>query len=148
MSSRGLDLRGPRKRRLPVLNVTSLIDVLFLLLIFFMVSSTFIENPAIELDLPEAAAAESARRDSLTLSIVAGGELYLDGEEIRMEDLSARLETASEENPGFTLILEADRAVGYGRVIEAIDVARQVGIKRISAFTALPGETGSEGARD
>lgn len=138
MTARGLDLRGPRKRRLPILNVTSLIDVLFLLLIFFMVSSTFIENPAIELDLPEAAAAESAQRDSLTLSIASGGDLYLDGEKIRIEDLPGRLESAVEETPDFTLILEADRSVGYGRVIEAIDVARQAGVRRVSAFTALP----------
>lgn len=131
-----LDLRASRKRRLPVLNVTSLIDVLFLLLIFFMVSSTFIENPAIELDLPAAASAEATQKDSTTLSIDAAGRAYLDGEELDLPELPQRLAPAVAEDPELLLILEADRRVGYGTVIRAIDLAKQAGVRRISAFTA------------
>lgn len=134
-----LDLR-PGKRRRPALNVTSLIDVLFLLLIFFMVSSTFIEHPAIQLDLPRAAAAEEAQVGSLRLSITPEGEVYLDGEMVAFDELLGRLRQAVSEDPEKVLILEADRRVGYGTVIEAIDLARQAGVKRISAFTETAGE--------
>jgi biopolymer transport protein ExbD len=137
-----LHLRGERRRRLPVLNVTSLIDVLFLLLIFFMVSSTFVENPAIDLDLPEASTAESAADRSASLSMTAGGEMYLDGEPVTLEALADRLQAAMAEDPERVLILEADRAVDYGEVIRVIDLAREAGVERVSAFTAAGGQAG------
>lgn len=137
---RAFDL-SPRRRRLPSLNVTSLIDVLFLLLIFFMVSSTFVEHPAIELDLPEAGTAESSRIDSLTLSITADEALLLDGKSVASTDeLEASLAAAVSDDPRLLLVLEADRRAGYGLVIEALDAARAAGVKRISAFTRLPEE--------
>lgn len=132
-----LELR-PRRRRRPVLNVTSLIDVLFLLLIFFMVSSTFIEHPAIELDLPQASSAESVEIDSLRLTISPREEIYLDGEVVTLGELPGRLREAVAGNPERVLILEADRRVGYGLIIEVIDLARKEGVRRISAFTAMP----------
>lgn len=132
-----LDLR-PRRRRRPVLNVTSLIDVLFLLLIFLMISSTFVEHPAIELDLPQASSSESVRVDSVRLAVSAEGELVLDGEIVEPDVLEGRLATLAEDNPEVMLILEADRRSDYGRVIEALDAARRAGVTRISAFTALP----------
>lgn len=124
----------------PDVNLTPLIDVVFLLLIFFMVSSTFIEHPAIQLDLPRASAAEKSQVDSLRLAITPEGEVYLDGEAIALSELSERLRQVMAENPEQVLILEADRRVGYGTVIEAIDLARQAGVKHISAFTEGAGE--------
>jgi len=134
-----LDLR-PRPRRRPVLNVTPLIDVLFLLLIFLMVSSTFLEHPAIELDLPRASTSEPVRVDSLRLAIPEDGRLLLEGEEVEPAALRERLREAAGENPELLLILEADRGADYGRVVEALDAAREAGVKRISAFTRKPGE--------
>ena len=136
---RPLDLR-PRRRRRPVLNVTSLIDVLFLLLIFLMVSSTFLEHPAIELDLPRASTSEPVKVDSLRLAIPEDGRLLLEGEEVEAEALRERLREAAGENPELLLILEADRGADYGRVVEALDAARAAGVKRISAFTRKPTE--------
>lgn len=131
-----LDLRGVRgRRRLPPVNITSLIDVLFLLLIFFMVSSTFIESPALQLDLPEAETAEAAQRDSLTITLSAAHELFVDGQGMAWEDLPARLAAAVAADPDLTLILEADQTVDYGTVIRAIDLARKQGVKAVSALT-------------
>lgn len=137
-----LELR-PRKRRRPVLNVTSLIDVLFLLLIFLMVSSTFLEHPAIELDLPEASSSEPVRVDSLRVSLTPGGELRVGGEVVEPSALEGRLARAVEENPELMMILEADRRVDYGRVVEALDAAREAGVRRISAFTRTAEGEGS-----
>ena len=134
-----LNLR-PRARRKPVLNITSLIDVLFLLLIFFMLSSTFVEHPAIQLNLPQAATAESARTDALTLSITPAGVLYLNNVETGVTALGAKLRAAVATNPELSLILKADTTVPYGTVIQAIDVAKQAGIRNVTAFTDLPPE--------
>lgn len=135
-----LDLR-PRPRRRPVLNITSLIDVLFLLLIFLMVSSTFLEHPAIELELPQASTSEPVKVDSLRLAIPEDGRLILEGEEVEPAALRARLREAAGENPELLLILEADRGADYGRVVEALDAAREAGVKRISAFTRKPADS-------
>lgn len=134
-----LDLR-PRPRRRPVLNITSLIDVLFLLLIFLMVSSTFLEHPAIELDLPQASTSEPVKVDSMRLAIPEDGRLLLEGEEVEPAALRDRLREAAGESPELLLILEADRGADYGRVVEALDAAREAGVKRISAFTRQPEE--------
>jgi biopolymer transport protein ExbD len=132
-----LDLRPTRRRR-PAVNVTSLIDVLFLLLIFFMVSSTFRQHPAIKLELPEAAVAEPSRTDALTLTISADRRLYLQGEEIELGALRDRLRTALADQPDLVVVLQADRKVDYGLVIEAIDLAKQAGVRKLSAFTEKP----------
>lgn len=134
---RPLNLR-PRRRRRPVLNVTSLIDVLFLLLIFLMISSTFVEHPAIRLDLPRASSSEPVRVGSLRLAIPEDGSWLLDGAEIEPEALGERLREAVSGNPELLLILEADRRSDYGRVVEALDAAREAGVTRISAFTRRP----------
>jgi len=134
-----LDLR-PHARRKPVLNITSLIDVLFLMLIFFMVSSTFVEHPAIKLDLPQAASADNVRTDTLTLSITPDGALYLNDEPTTMAALGPALSEAVAENAELALILKADQTVDYGVVIKAIDEAKQAGVKYVTAFTAVPSE--------
>lgn len=125
-------------RRKPTVNITSLIDVLFLLLIFFMVSSTFREQPAIRLELPQATSSEPAKADSLTLSITPDGTLYLDDEAITKADLGPRLRGAVSADADVALILKADQRVPYGGVIEAIDIAKQAGIRHVTAFTKLP----------
>lgn len=128
----------PRVRRTPMLNITSLIDVLFLLLIFFMLSSTFIEHPAILLDLPTAGTAESARTDSLTLSITPDGDFYLNDVPTPLNGLGPKLRAAVATEPDIALILKADTTVAYGIVIAAIDVAKDAGVRHITAFTDLP----------
>ena len=65
-----------KRRRTPILNITPLIDVLFLLLIFFLVSSRFIEEPNIKLDLPRAAHADVTEIESLAVTISRTGQLY------------------------------------------------------------------------
>lgn len=125
-------------RRKPSINITSLIDVLFLLLIFFMVSSTFQEHPAIRLDLPQASTAEPSTTDALTLSITPDGTVYLDDEEVDRAELAVRLRGAVAGDADVTLILKADTVVPYGTVIGVIDTAKQAGIRHVTAFTEFP----------
>lgn len=129
-----LDLRSRRRRR-PVLNVTSLIDVLFLLLIFLMVSSTFVESPALELDLPRATSAETTRLDAVTVTIDRQGRLFLGTEEATLGEVEARLRQEVEGQPELVVLLRADREVGYGKVIEAVDTLRRAGVRRLTALT-------------
>jgi biopolymer transport protein ExbD len=126
-----------RKRQRPTINITSLIDVMFLLLIFFMVSTTFAEQPGIKLELPTAHTSEPSKLEPLTLAIDKRGAMYLNGIAIREATLRAELEKAAKK-PDASLILKADRSVPYGYVIHAMDLARQSGVRRIVSLTELP----------
>ena len=126
-----------RKRKRPVINITSLIDVVFLLLIFFMVSTTFAEHPGIKLELPTASTAEPNKLEPLTLTIDKKGSMFLNDVRVGAEELRAALE-AEAKKPEATLVLKADKGVPYGYVIRAMDISRQSGIRRIVSLTETP----------
>jgi len=126
-----------RKRKRPLINITSLIDVMFLLLVFFMVSTTFAEHPAIKLELPSASTAEPSRLESLTLTIDKKGRMFLNGEAVNDGELRSLLAAAAGK-PDATLVLKADKGVPYGFVIRAMDISRQSGVRRIVSLTEIP----------
>ncbi len=126
-----------RKRKRPTINITSLIDVMFLLLIFFMVSTTFAEHPGIKLELPTASTAEPSKLQPLTLTINKEGKMFLNESPIQEETLQRALRKAATK-PDATLVLKADKGVPYGFVIRAMDISRQSGIRRIVSLTDIP----------
>ena len=107
----------PGRRRKTLINVTSLIDVVFLLLIFFVVTSTFLEQPGLDLTLPEAGSAETTVREQVTLSVDADGEIFLNGDPVLLEGLADRIEQALERAETERVLLEADSRVSHGRVV-------------------------------
>ena len=126
-----------RKRKRPAIHITSLIDVMFLLLVFFMVSTTFAEHPAIKLELPSASTAEPSKLEPLTLTIDKKGRMYLNDERVEEAGLGSKLKAAAGK-PDATLILKADKSVPYGYVVRAMDISRQSGIRRIVSLTETP----------
>mgnify|MGYP001248624456 CR=1 FL=1 len=128
-----------RRRKRPSINITSLIDVMFLLLIFFMVSTTFAEHPGIKLELPKARTGEKSALEPLTLTVEKTGRMFLNESEVNEAQLRERLKAAA-TTPEASLALRADRAVHYGFVIRAMDISRQSGIRRITSLTETPAE--------
>jgi biopolymer transport protein ExbD len=131
----------PRKR--PEIRITPLIDILLLLLIFFTISSRLRWSPGLTLDLPAASTSEPVDRPMrLVVMVDANGGIYVQGEEIPVEQLSDRLksELGPEGQKQPTLELEADEKAPYGRVLAVIDEARSLGLDRIIAFTDTPDE--------
>ena len=113
------------------INITSLIDVLFLLLIFFMISSTFVEQPGMKLDLPQAETSEIMEVKNLVLTIDADELLTLNKALITIEDLGEALQAGIAEFADATLILKADETVSHGMVVRVMDVAKKNGIKKL-----------------
>jgi biopolymer transport protein ExbD len=107
--------------------VTSLIDVVFLLLLFFVVTSTFLERPGLDLTLPAASLAEVARRDEVTLELDAEGGVWLQGRRVAEEALEGELQAALAAGGTERVVLEADEQVSHGRVVAAMDAARRAG---------------------
>ena len=118
---------GGGGRRKALINVTSLIDVVFLLLLFFVVTSTFLERPGLDLTLPAASPTEVARRDEVTVELDADGATWLDGARLQTADLESGIERALAAAGTERVVLEADERVPHGRVVEAMDAARRAG---------------------
>ena len=118
---------GGGGRRKALINITSLIDVVFLLLLFFVVTSTFLERPGLDLTLPAASPTEVARRDEVTVELDADGDTWLDGARLEPAELEAGIERALASAGTERVVLEADERVPHGRVVEAMDAARRAG---------------------
>lgn len=127
------------KRRV-IINITSLIDVLFLLLIFFMVTSTFLEHPGMKLELPSAESAEAARVDELVLFIGAGGEIVFDDKSVPIDSLEILLAGVVPLVEDKTLVLKADKTVQHGTVVRVMDIAKRVGLKKLVVGTRIEKE--------
>jgi biopolymer transport protein ExbD len=128
----------PRKGNKLILNVTSLIDVMFLLLIFFLVTSTFRQQPAIQLDLPASASAENVEQGPAVLTLAEDGSVYLDQQRIGEAELVAALRARQEETGDDRIILRADSASTLGRAVELMDRIKESGFTRISLTARRP----------
>lgn len=126
-----------RKRRQVVINITSLIDVCFLLLIFLMVSSTFVEQPGMKLELPEAKTATTERISKLVLEVKADGTVLVNQEPIALANLGEKLKQMLPQLEEKTLILKADKLVPHGTIVEIMDQAKLNGVEKLVIATQL-----------
>ena len=127
-----MNFRPRKKGRGLIINVTSLIDVMFLLLIFFMVSSTFKNQPAINLVLPRSATASETVDTPAILFLTTEGEVYLNDTLVDKETLATRLKEMHDETSEDRMVLRADQNASHGRVVALIDTIKQSGFTRVS----------------
>jgi biopolymer transport protein ExbD len=128
---------APRVSRQTEINITSLIDVTFMLVIFFMIGSTF-EKPALAVSLPTASSGEVVRRQALIVSLDAGGALYLEGSRIEEEALRQRLSARSREDPDLRVALDCDRNLVFQRVTEVMDILSVAGVRNVAIRHEFP----------
>ena len=126
-----------RKRRAPSIIIVSLVDVLTILLIFFVVSTTFKrDQPEVQINLPDAKTASKTSSDleHAIVTVDANDEIKLDGQPMPVE----QLEHAVRDLPGTkrsALALQADRKASFGIIIKVMDALKLAGIKNLPAFT-------------
>lgn len=131
---------GRSRREGPRVDVTPLIDIIFQLVLFFMVSTTFVTSPGIQVDLPRSSAQTILRdRDDVNIWVTADGAVYVDDDPVDWTGLRAALESASVENPSTLVIVKADEAVDHGRVVAVMDLARSFGLSRLAIATEAGG---------
>lgn len=128
-----------RKRRSPAVNVVSLIDILAILLIFFIVTTTFKKNPPrLQINLPDSKAAEASpaqRNEPLVLAVKNADEITLGDKPVKLPGLAGALRTAIATNPSRPVALQADREAPFGVVVSVLDALKAAGIQDIPAFT-------------
>jgi biopolymer transport protein ExbD len=121
---------GGQKRHTDI-NITSLIDVIFMLVIFFMLGASF-DKPAIALTLPKASSGTMQERVFVTISIDAGGNIYFDGQEIDEGGIAARFAAYGRELSNVTVALECDGGVPFDRVVAVMDSVRNSGVRNVA----------------
>ncbi len=128
-----------RKGSGTVINVTSLIDVMFLLLIFFMVSSTFKLQPAIELTLPRSATAETVASTPAVVYLDAAGQVYLNEQPVDRAGLRTLLRERLAASSDDRIVLRADERAEHGAVVGLIDLIKESGFRRVSLAARASG---------
>jgi len=115
------------------LDIAPLIDVIFLLLIFFMLTSSFVFQPGIRVNLPKAVTSEVMHKELLVVTITESNEIFINERPISKEELVSRITIAAQDEQ--PLLIRADKKSDLGKVIEVWDVCRQVDVKQINIAT-------------
>ncbi len=139
-----MNLRPGRRRNPPDLNLTPLIDVVFLLLIFFMVSTTFSREAELTIELPEAEGEQAVvERDVVEIVIDTSGQFYINGQQVvstHVEVVRRALREAGQALNDPRIVISADRNTPHQAVVTAMDAARQLGYVNLTFAT----RTGNE----
>ena len=128
-----------RKRRsAPTIIIISLIDILIVLLIFLMVSTTFKQQPALKLALPESKQGKPGASENSPIIVTIARQspfLYLNTDPVTPERLQSELLSRAAKNPQVTLAIRADTDAPFGQIVKVMDIAKLAHIKSVSAFT-------------
>jgi len=136
-----VNFRHRKKRNLEI-SITPMIDVVFLLLIFFMVTTTFNKNTALKITLPESGSKESAPRKLLVLSIDSKSQYYLNDQPLADTNLSTLDSSLASvfKDQDQALVINADALAPYQAVVNALDIAGRVGFVQITFATQQAAE--------
>ena len=119
------------------LDMTPLVDVVFLLLIFFMLSTSLSVNPGIKIDLPKASAEQvKKKKTTLRVAVEAGGRIFLEGKKLSLAQLREKFKAVEKEHGDEALVvIEADKKVYHGLVVKVMDAAKSAGLNKLAIAT-------------
>jgi biopolymer transport protein ExbD len=126
-----------RKRRdEPKVDMTPMVDVVFLLLIFFMISTTFIETPGLSIKLPESTSQIAEKEpDEIKVYLSKKGEIFLGETQLNADALKLRLSSYGKKAEHMTFLLLADKDARHGQVVELMDLAKVSGFAKLAIAT-------------
>jgi biopolymer transport protein ExbD len=130
-----------RKRRTPSagaeIDLTPMLDMTFIMLIFFIVTASFVKETGIEVSKPGAATATKQERGNILIAIRETGEVYMDKQRIDIRAVRANVERMRAENPEASVVIIADKGSKNGLFVEVMDQARLAGVDDISIAADL-----------
>jgi biopolymer transport protein ExbD len=132
-----LNIRRQRRSVVDV-NMAPLIDMVFILLIFFLVTTSFVKETGIDVSRPTAATALSQSKATLLVGIDAANRIYIDRREVDVRAVRANVERALAENPEGAVVVVADKASSTGTAIQVMDGCRLAGAHNVSLAARLP----------
>jgi biopolymer transport protein ExbD len=135
---------APLRQHKPEIQMSALIDIVFLLLLFYAVTTTFVSDERLKLKLPEAKTAEDAgvsrEEKPPEVKVAADGTIWIDDRIVPESELENRIRQLVERAPDDGIILKGDRAADYGVIVHVLDIARSVGAKGIQMSAERPVE--------
>lgn len=114
------------------INITPLVDIILVVLIIFMVTTSYIVKAQIEIDLPKAASGQSEMKETFALQVDADGNFFVNGESKTLEEIGVWAKEAKAQNPEVRAIIAADKKVEYEKVIDLIDTIKTNGIEKFA----------------
>jgi biopolymer transport protein ExbD len=115
-----------------------MIDMVFILLIFFLVTTSFVKETGIDVSRPTASTAVSQTKATILIGIDEGNRVFIDHREIDIRAVRPNVERALAENPDGSVVVVADKASSTGTAIEVMDGCRMAGAKNVSIAARLP----------
>ena len=116
-------------------NVTPLLDIVFIMLIFFIVTSTFVKEPGVEVERPDAVSATERRLASIIVAISEDDEIWINKEPVELGEVRAIVEQLRRENPKGTAVVQADAASKSRLLVEVVTQIRATGISDVAVST-------------
>lgn len=117
------------------IELTPMLDVVFIMLIFFIVTTSFVKESGIEVSRPNAETAEKQERASIFIAINSEGGIFLQKRKIEIEAVRANIEKLHAESPEGAVVIQADKASETGILVQVMDQIRLAGVKNISVAT-------------
>jgi len=114
------------------INLTPMLDVTFIMLIFFIVTASFVKEAGIDVSRPPAATAERKERGNILVAITENDQVWMDRRQVDPRALRANIERLHAENPGGSVVIQADTKSKNGLLVQVMDAARLAGVKSVS----------------
>ncbi|MFH1540572.1 MAG: biopolymer transporter ExbD [Elusimicrobiota bacterium] len=123
------------KKIMSEINITSLVDVVFVLLIIFMVTSPLIMQSGIPIKLPKTQTIRDVSEVNLTITVASDGKIYFNDIEVNKDRLENSLKNRLLNDPNLLVVIKADTHTHHGNVVEILDMAKTLGVKRLAIAT-------------
>lgn len=135
-----MKLRGERGRADFLVDITPLVDVVFLMLIFFMVSTSFTASNSLKLNLPTSTSkVQTQQTKDVVISVNAQGQFFVQDEPVADGELRKRILNVTKGDPNMQVVLRADANARHGRVVFVLDTLRELGMGKVGIATLPPG---------
>ena len=122
------------------LNIAPLIDMVFILLIFFLVTTSFVKETGVDINRPSAATAVSREKAGILIGVTHDNRIFMENREIDLRAVRANIERALAENPEGGVIIVADRESSTGFAIQVMDGCRMAGAENVSLAASRPSQ--------
>jgi biopolymer transport protein ExbD len=121
-----------REQQESEVNLTPMLDVVFIMLIFFIVTASFVKEAGIDISRPPAATAERKERGNILIAITDNDQLWVDRRQVDPRALRANIERLHAENPQGSVVIQADIKSTNGLLVQVMDAARLAGVKNVA----------------
>ena len=127
------------KRQTPELNIAPLIDMVFILLIFFLVTTSFVRETGVEVNRPAAQTASANQKTNLLVGISSENKVFMNRRQVDIRAVRAHVERGLVDNPGAAVVVVADKDATAGAVVSVMDAARLAGAENVTLAATAPG---------